>query len=182
MSEEPDIDPNLAIYQGNKKRIKDLFWLADPEKQIYSDEDDDIYVIKQDDKIKVIGYFHGGIRPLFISQSVFKFIKDLKKLCNDKSWTNYQLIIITDFTLRYISHTDAENLPKDIHYFIFKANATSGRFVYELIPQNLNREIEESRSKFRQSKIMPQSEYDPNSEEAIMNAIKNGNGDLYGLG
>ena len=161
MSEEPSMEiQRQAIYNGNRNRIKDLVWAANPGNQIFSDENDDIYVIRQGDVTEVFGYLHGGIRLFLIGSFVLEFIADLKKLCTNKSWSNYQIKIITDFELRYISHTDIKKLDKNIAYLKLKVSAVTGPFVYELIQQNLNREIEESESRHRGSKIMPYSNFE----------------------
>jgi len=175
-------DNDFSNYPTNRKRIKELFWLANPDRQLYSDESDDVYVLKQTDKTEVIAYLHCGIRPFLVSSFVLEFIRDLKKLCADKEWPNCQIIFITDFNLRYIFHTEIEKLPRDIKYFILEPPSILTNESQKLKLQNLSFEISESKSRFRRSKIMPHSDYDPNSEAAIMRAIKNGYGDLYGLG
>jgi len=183
MSEEPSLEYQRQAYiNGCRNRVKDLVWNSNPDNQIYSDEDDDIYVIRNGETTDVYAYLHGGHKPFLIGSSVLEFIDDLKKLCIAKSWKNCQIKFVTDFELRHIFHTDIKRLDRNIVYLKLKVSAVTGPFVYELIPQNLNREIEESETKHRLSKIMPHSNFDPDSESAIMNAIKNGNGDMYGLG
>jgi len=189
MSEETpdlfDLLPKGTSYDINRNRVKEIYWLANPQNQVYKDEDDDIYVIQRDSQILVVGYLHCLPNPygLGLNDDLLEFICDLKKLCVAKEWTNFELFIISDFRLRLISPESLLQLPKDIKFYILENNILGLSPPMFPKQQNLKHEFSESQRKSnRRIKSGPSIlDEDPNSERAIMRALKNGDGDRYGL-
>ena len=178
-----DIFVKGTPYEVNRNRIKELFWLSNPENNVYADEKEDIYVIKKVDFLMVIGYLHCGVRPfgLGLGNDLLDFITDIKKLCKTKSWLNFELFIILDFRLRLISPETIILLPRDIKYFLLELHQLLNSPPKDPIEQKLENELSDS---IRRSKVVFGSsilDEDPNSESAIMRALENGYGDLYGL-
>ena len=46
-----ELFPKRTSYDINRARIREIYWLANPQGHIYKDEEDDIYVIQKNAQI-----------------------------------------------------------------------------------------------------------------------------------
>lgn len=172
----------LRTYEKNWLLLKDCYWYPNEQGQIYLDNTEHILVVERQNKGLVLGYLHAGSSLTFIGADLSNFISSIKTLCIKKKWDSYELIIATDFELRMLNHYSITKLPADIKYISVSSSSICGKKPsgpYIQCLKSATRDSYNRKYHYRKRSSSNYSSFD--SEESIMRALKNGDGDLYGL-
>ncbi|GAA4366116.1 hypothetical protein GCM10023185_37020 [Hymenobacter saemangeumensis] len=165
--------------EKNWQALKDLLWSPFPDKQVYIDDLDNLMVIKRDEGLlDVVAYGH-VTGDYFFQAGVLKFVLDVKRTRESNGWNSGALKFILNIPLakmKYLSSLRA--FPDDVEYFYFEP-IRSGHSAPIL--QDLHKEIQvlvDRKQRARENR----AEMDAtDTERDIMNALRNGNGEIYGL-
>lgn len=146
----------MSILNENWEKIKLLRWAPiKAECQLYLDNDENIFVIREGGIVKVLAYGYienPNLKTLFSYTDFYAFLNNVRKLAYEK-WEDFRILVILNFTQdRILSHTPRlQKEYPEIEFYYF-----NGKKISQLL---FNPEIKLKRWRFSDTPGLFEEEY-----------------------